>query len=447
MTECSQLVLGFHPDLPIHLVCNAPETSSDGGALLLRQVDDRLGLLSRLSAIIPDARDRARIEHSRLEQLRQRVFQIALGYEDCNDARWLRLDPVLQLVCDRVPGDPGGLSSQPSLSRLENCVDWKAAKRFLRMLEEQYVSSFTEDPQVVVLDIDTTDDPTHGNQQLSFFHGFYDEHMYHPVMIFDGVSGQLVTALLRPGNTHAARGSMGVLRRIIRALKRRFPKVAVVVRGDSGFAVPRLMEMLEALNRELGDVDYLFGMPKNPVLLNLGAPVLATANELFQWRHAHVRHFGEFGYAAKTWSHQRRIIMKAERMREGENPRFVVTTIEGFSPELLYDAYCERGQCENLIKDFKNALSADRLSCSTFIANFFRLLEHAAAYLLMHQLRLQAGIHASELAKVQMDTLRLRLLKVAAHVTRSARRFLVRLPKAFPTAAAFCAISRALSSA
>jgi hypothetical protein len=240
---------------------------------------------------------------------------------------------------------------------------------------------------------------------------------------------------------------MGVLRRIIRALKRRFPKVAVVVRGDSGFAMPRLMEMLEALNRELGDVDYLFGMAKNPVLLELGAPVLATANELFHWRHAHVRHFGEFGYAAKTWSHQRRIIMKAERMPQGENPRFVVTTIEGFSPELLYDAYCERGQCENLIKDFKNALNADRLSCSTFIANFFRLLEHAAAYVLMHELRLQAGVHASELAKVQMDTLRLRLLKVAAHVTRSARRILVRLPKAFPMAAAFCAVSLKLSSA
>lgn len=447
MTECSQLVLGFHPDLPIHLVCNAPETSSDGGALLLRQVDDRLGLLSRLSAVVPDDRAPTRIEHTRLEQMRQRVFQIALGYEDCNDARSLRFDPALRVACDRLPDDEKGLSSQPSLSRLENCLDWKATKRFLRTLEEHYLSSFTDDPEVVVLDIDTTDDPTHGRQQLSFFHGFYDEHMYHPVMIFDGVTGQLVTALLRPGNTHAARGSMGVLRRIIRGLKRRFPKVAIVVRGDSGFAMPRLMEMLEALNRELGGVDYLFGMAKNPVLLQLGAPVLAMANELFQWRRAHVRHFGELRYAAQTWSHQRRIIMKAERMPQGENPRFVVTTIEGFSPELLYDAYCERGQCENLIKDFKNAINADRLSCSTFIANFFRLLEHAAAYVLMHELRRQAGAQAPELAKVQMDTLRLRLLKVAAHVTCSARRILVRLPKAFPMAAAFCAVSLALSSA
>ena len=207
MTECSQVVLGFHPKLPVHLTFDAPQTSSDGGALLLRQVDDRLALLPRLAAIIPDPRDPARVEHSRLEQLRQRVFQIALGYEDCNDADSLRHDPLLRIACDRLPDDELGLSSQPSLSRLENGLNWKAVKRFLRTVEENYVASFTEDPQVVVLDIDTTDDPTHGRQQLSFFHGFYDEHMYHPVMVFDGVTGQLVTALLRPGNTHAARGS------------------------------------------------------------------------------------------------------------------------------------------------------------------------------------------------------------------------------------------------
>jgi Transposase DDE domain group 1 len=447
MTECSQLVLGFHPELPIHLTFDAPQTSSDGGALLLRQVDDRLALLPRLAAIIPDPREPARIEHSRLEQLRQRVFQIALGYEDCNDAASLRHDPLLRIACDRLPDDELGLSSQPSLSRLENGLNWKALKRFLRTVEENYVASFTEDPQVVVLDIDTTDDPTHGHQQLSFFHCFYDEHMYHPVMIFDGVTGQLVTALLRPGNTHAARGAIGVLRRIIGGLKRRFPNVSIVVRGDSGFAMPRLMRMLEELNRELGDVDYLFGLAKNSVLLDLGAPILAMAEELFRWRREHIRHFGAFLYAAQTWPHQRHVVMKAERMNEGENPRFVVTSIDGFSPELLYDAYCERGQCENFIKDFKNALAADRLSCSTFIANFFRLLEHAAAYVLMHELRRQAGEEAPRLKTAQMDTLRLRLLKVAAQVTRSARRILVRLPKAFPLAAVFRYTSLALSSA
>lgn len=444
MTDCNRLTLGFHPALPVHVECDAPETSSDGGALLLRQMDERLKLTEQLASCIPDTRDPSRVVHTRLEQLRQRVYQMALGYEDCNDANTLRRDPLLKVACSRLPDEHRGLSSQPTLSRLENAVDAKSIKAQLRVLRAQYLASFTAPPEVIVLDIDTTDDPTHGQQQLSFFHGFYDQHMYHPFLVFDGERGNLITAVLRPGNAHAARGAVGVLRELIRDIKRRFPAVRIVVRGDSAFAVPRLMEMLEQLDAELGDVDYLLGLAKNPNLLSLGSVAMAAANEQFEAGRPYVRHFDSFRYAAQTWPRERLVIMKAERTAQGENPRFVVTTIEGFPPELIYDAYCARGQCENFIKDFKNALKADRLSCSDFIANFFRLLEHAAAYVLMHALRLQAGAAASCLSAVQMDTLRLRLLKVAAHVTQSARRILVRLPCAFPLAAVFCAISSAL---
>ena len=446
MTDCTRPSLDFHPDLPVQVTFDAPETSSDGGALLLRLVDEQLKLTARLAPLIPDLRDPARIKHSRLEQLRQRVYQIALGYEDCNDADALRLDRALMTACDVLPDGQKALSSQPTLSRLENAVDMRSIKALLRGLEEQYLSSFTEPPEVVVLDIDTTDDPTHGGQQLSFFHGFYDQHMYHPMLVFDGVTGQLVTAVLRPGNAHAARGAAGVLGRIIRGLKRRFPEVQIVVRADSGFAVPRVMEMLERLNAELGNVDYLLGLAQNSILRSMGEETMAAARRQFAAGHSYVRHFGDFHYAAKTWPHPRLVVMKAELSEKGENPRFVVTSLEGFPPAWLYDAYCDRGQCENFIKDFKNALKADRLSCSSFEANFFRLLEHAMAYVLMHELRAQAGKKAPSLATVQMDTLRLRLLKVAAHVTRAARRILVRLPQAFPLAAVFAALCGTLAA-
>ena len=446
MTHSTALKLKFHRSVPIHLTCDAPRSSSDGGALLLRQMDERLGLLQKLSGCIPDARDPTRVVHSRLEQLRQRVYQIALGYEDCNDAAFLRHDPALQVACDVLPTPDAPLSSQPSLSRMENAVDARAVRRMLAALEQHYLDSFTQAPEVVVLDLDGTDDPTHGQQQLTFFHGFYDQHMYHPLLVFDGTSGQLISAILRPGNAHAARGAMGVLRRLIVALKQRFAQVRIVVRGDSGYCVPRLVNMLEELNAQWGDIDSLLGLAKNPALLRQGAGIMAAAQQQYEAGQRYVRHFGSFHYAAQTWPHERYVVMKAEKSSKGDNPRFVLTSLEGFAPELLYDAYCQRGQCENFIKDFKNALLADRLSCCDFFANFFRLLQHAAAYVLMHALRAEAAKHSAPLATVQMDTLRLRLLKVATHITHSARRLWVRLPAAFPLAHLFLSLAASLGA-
>lgn len=446
MTHCTSSTLHFHPTLPVHLTSDAPRTSSDGGALLPRQVDERLGSPHELAVCIPDGRDPTRVVHSRLEQVRQRVYQIALGYEDCDDAHHLRGDPALLVACDKLPGDDTPLSSQPTLSRMENAVDGRCVRDMLHVLEQHYLDSFHEPPEVVVLDLDGTDDPTHGQRQLSFFHGHYDQHMYHPLLVFDGLSGQLITAILRPGNAHAARGAMGVPRGLIVALEQRFPKVRIVVRGDSGYCVPRLVRMLEELNTRLGDIDYLLGLAKNPAPLRKGAPVTTAANEQYAAGRRYVRHFGAFQYAAETWPHERHVVMKAERGDKGDNPRFIITSLTGFPPELLYDAYRERGQCENYIKDFKNALKADRLSCSNFWANFSRLPLHSAAYVLMHALRTEVGRRAPALATVRRDTLRPRLLKVAAHVTRSARRLWVRLPVTFPLAGLFMALARSLGA-
>ena len=445
MTECTrQLRLSFHPESPVVVEFDAPEISSDGGALLLRQVDDRLGLSAGFSACLVEHRERHRVQHSRQEQSRQRIFQIALGYEDCNDADRLRQDPLLKTVCDRTPQDQLGLSSQPTLSRFENAQDAATLRRLVCFFENRYVSELPADTKQVILDIDSTDDETHGAQQLSFFSGFYREHMYHPLLVFDGESGQLVSALLRPGNVHASRGAAGLLRRVILQIKQRFPLAQIAVRGDSGFCTPHLLETLEQLNAELGDVEYLFGLAKNPALLKHASSAMSQAEELFRRRGEKVQCFSSFSYAARSWSRSRFVAAKAEHTALGANPRFVISSLEGFPADLLYHAYCERGRCENLIKDLKNALQADRLSCSSFRANFFRLLLHAAAYRLLHALRQQITPYSAVLGRAQFDTLRLRLLKVAAWITQSARRILVRLPKAFPWAGVFCRLATEL---
>jgi hypothetical protein len=441
-----QLPLSFHPDLPLTVSFDAPETSSDGGWLLLRQIDDQLGVTRTLAARMPDRRDPERVEHDRHEQLRQRVYQIALGYEDCNDADRLRHDPVLKTVCNRTPQSRLGLSSQPTLSRFENAITARGLNAMIDDFEQSYVDALPVDTHQVVLDIDPTDDETHGHQQLSFFHGFYDQHMYHPLLVFDD-QGQLVSVLLRPGNAHAARSAKIVLCRLIRRIKARFPAAQITVRADSGFCVPRILDQLEQLDRELGDIEYVIGIAKNPRLRAQAQPAIEEAQRRFEQTGRHVRHFASIRYAAHTWSRERHVVVKAEHHAKGPNPRFVVTTLDQFSPQLLYDVgYCARGQCENFIKDFKNALAADRLSCGRYLANCFRLLLHAAAYRLMYALRNAARSVAPVLGLAQFDTLRLRLLKVAAHVVQSVRRLLVRLPRAFPYADAFRALALALAA-
>ena len=439
----------------IQIACDAPDMSSDGGAVLLRQLDEKLGLTASFASLLEDNRDPGRVEHSRLEQMRQRVYQIALGYQDCNDGDWLRTDPALRLAC----GAEGGvLSSQPTLSRFENATTGRELNRLWRAYEQQYVDALEANTTLIVLDIDSTDDPTHGNQQLSFFHGFYDQHMYHPLLVFDAHSGQLITGLLRPGRVHAAKGATGTLTRLIRKIRMRCPNAAIVVRGDSAFAMPKLMLRLEQLDAELGDVDYVLGLAKNARVLKLAEPLRSAADVQFADTSRFVRRFAWLSYAAKTWPLQRHVVAKVEHSRRGENPRFVVTTLHGFPPEMIYDiAYCPRGQAENFIKDLKNAIGADRLSCHRFVANAFRLLLHAVAYRLMLALRDTLARVAPDpelvstdrvrLGVAQMDTIRLRLLKVAARITSSVRRVLVQLPRAFPLAHIFVAVAQDLTSA
>jgi Transposase DDE domain group 1 len=444
-TDCiAQTTLKFQGQKrQTEVAANAPTVSSDGGALALRRLDDAMGLTKLLAAAVGDTRNPHYVVHSRQEQLRQRIYQIALGYEDCNDAEVLRHDPLLQVVCTEGALQP--LSSQPTLSRLENAISGERVRAAWCALEELYVASLARDSTQVVLDIDSTDDPTHGEQQLAFFHGFYDQHMFHPLLVFDGDSGELISAILRPGRAHAAWSAEGLLRRLIRAIRARCPHAAVVVRGDSGFAMPWLLDALDELHKELGDVFYVLGLAKNPRLLALAAPTMALAAPEHRASEGHVRRFQWLDYAAQTWLRERKVVLKAEHADRGQNPRFVVTNVDWVDPRSIYDgAYCPRGQAENYIKDLKNALRADRLSCHRFVANALRLLLHAAAYRLMHALRTAVRVVDPALGRAQMDTLRLRLLKVAAVVRVSVRRVRVALSQSFaawPVLAALLASS------
>lgn len=448
MTECTpgQAVLSFHPELPVVVRGDAPEMTSDAGWLLLRSVDERLGLVRELAALLPDERDPSRVMHSREEQARQRVYQIVQGYEDCNDADHLRRDPLLKTVCGRGAADETGLSSQPTLSRFENEVAGASVGRVVRWMEKRYVGSLAPDTELVVLDIDSTDGRTYGQQQLTMFNAFFDHRVYHPLLVFDGQTGEVVTAVLRGGRSHAARGARGVLRRLIMAIRRRCPAAQIVVRGDSAFALPRIVTELERLADTIGNVFYLLGFQKNTVLLRKIEPTMECSRSQHAiWSSKQVR-FTSFRYRASNWTRSRLIVAKADYSALGANPRFVLTNIEGFPAGMLYSAYCERGECENRIKDLKNALAADRLSCSSFQANFFRLLLHLVAYRLLHALRETLAPLSRELARAQFDTIRLKLLKVGALVTQSARRILVRLPRAFPFQELFLELCRRLDT-
>ena len=257
----SQTRLDFHPSKPIDVCFDAPRLSSNGGTLLLRQVDDRLGLTRRFAALLPDERDPCKVVHHRLEQLRQRVYSLCLGYQDTNDAHHTRHDPVLKLACDRLP-DHEGLSSQPTLSRLDNAFDMDTVRDLIDALEQTYVEGLDPATELVILDIDGTADPVHGQQELSFFHGYFDQRMFFPLTVFDQ-HNQLVTVILRPGNVHDSRCSRYILDRLIHRLKARFPDLDIIVRGDSHFAMPATMTHLESLHERYGNVWYLLGLAKN----------------------------------------------------------------------------------------------------------------------------------------------------------------------------------------
>jgi hypothetical protein len=418
--------IGFRlPSTRLDVAFDGPQLTSDGGLCWLAEADAALGLCAALAAHIPEWR-RRRGQHTLETLVRQRVFQIACGYEDQNDATTLRHDPLLKLVCGRLP-DAADLASQPTLSRLENAVGWKACYRLARAMVRLYLQEREREgmPARIILDLDGTDDPAHGKQEGVAYHGFYGQYMYHPLLVFDGDTGQLITAILRPGTCHASRGALALLKRLVRLLRARWPDVPIEVRGDSGFAVPALYSYLDEQH-----IRSTIALGRNPRLEAMAAALAEQAKQQRVETGEKVRLFGEGQYQADTWERERRVVYKAEALEKGLNVRFVVTTRDD-APEDLYTWYTRRGDHPELcIKDLKDDCFADRLSCHRFWANQFRLLLYAAAYWLLDTIR--RWLEQRQVPHLQLGTLRLRLIKIGGWVRQRLEGITLHLASSHP---------------
>ncbi len=427
MSDCATHPMRFETGcaLALEAAFDGGRITSDGGLVWLSKMDAEMGLCEAISECVPEWR-RRKGRHSLLSLVRQRVFQIACGYEDQNDSDTLREDPLFKTVCGSKPQSGENLASQPTICRLENAATRRSCHAIAEILFELYLCERAKDgvPQKILLDFDATEDPTHGDQEGSYYHGYYRQHIYHPLLVFDGESGHLITALLRAGNTHASNSSVALLKRIVARLRQRWPEVEMEVRADGGFAVPAIYDYCE---RE--GITYTIALITNPRLEEMAEGLLDEALRLHESEGTKQRLFSEGLYRAGSWEHPRRIVYKAEAMEQGTNRRFVVTT-RSDEPKTLYEFYARRAEGENWIKDFKLYIKADRLSCHRFIANQFRLLLHAVAYWLMDALRrelIQSGVR-----RMQLDTLRLRLVKVGGRVRELRTKIRVHLASGHP---------------
>jgi hypothetical protein len=440
-------------DRPLIATFDQPHASSDGGAVLLHAAERRYGLIDGMARCLVDDRQPGKIRHSVRDLLAQRIFGLACGYPDANDADRLADDPMQKLLLGRDPvaGDP--LASQPTISRFENGAASQALYRMGRELATRVIDRHRQRrhgrARRITIDLDPTDDPTHGAQQLTFFNGHYDSWCYLPLLAFvtfdDEAEQYLCAGVLRPGNAPTTRGALGVLRRLLVLLRIAFPRARFLVRLDGGFATP---EVLDALDAEPG-LDYVVAMAENAVLARRAASAMAEARVLSEasGQTAHV--YTETDYAARTWARARRVVIKAEVVRlpgrtPRDNPRFVITTLRP-TPRFVYEqVYCARGDIENRIKELHDGLQIDRTSCGRFWANQLRVLLAAAAYVLMQELRLRAA--RTVCARAQVTTLRERLLKLGVHVVRSVRRIVLHLPTSTPFRDAWRQIALALGA-
>jgi hypothetical protein len=438
---------------PVILEFDQRQGSSDGGAVLLKAAEARYGLIAGMSGCLLDPRQAGKVDHSLRDLFAQRVFSIACGYADANDSARLAADPMHKMLLDRDPVTGLDMASQPTLSRFENAADPRQLYQMGALLAESVIERHAQrlhhHARLITIDLDPTDDPTHGAQQLSFFNSHYDNACYLPMMGFitfnDEADQYLCAAVLRPGNVTAAVGAVGILRRLMALIRSSFSKVRIRVRLDGGFANPQLLAFLDA---EAG-VEYVVAMASNAVLNRKAEEAMEVARLLAGLTDQTEHVYDEVRYAAGSWKEERRVIIKAEVVRADhkepkDNPRFVITNMKQ-TPQWLYEeVYCQRGEIENRIKEL-HAMQIDRTSCTRFWANQFRVLMTAAAYVLMQELRLSAA--ATDCARAQVWTLRERFLKLGARVMLSVRRIVVHLPQSFPFLATFRHIALELGAA
>ena len=453
MTQVTTQSVLFGEDFckPVSVSFDQPDCSSDGGAILLKMLDSQMSLTDRLAKCIQDSRQAGKVIHSCRDLLRQRIYGIASGYPDCNDADALATDPVQKLLIDRDPIDGQDLGSQPTLSRFENSPSSKELFRMGEELADVVIGRHTKrlggKARRITIDLDPTDDPTHGAQQLSFFNGHYDCFCFLPMVgtlqFNDEREKYLFTMVLRPGNAPCTRGAIGILMRTISRLRTAFPKTRIRIRLDGGFASPDILDYLE-----FERVEYLVGFAGNPALEVQIEPLMRAVRVLSATSGKTETVFTDLRYQTKTWQKPRRLIVIAEVVRFPDRPvrdndRYVVTNLT-LKPERVYAIYRGRGDMENRIKELHHGLEVDRTSCTSFLANQFRVLMTAAAYVLMQELRHHAA--GTDLAAAQVGTLRERLFKLAAWVDRTVRRIVIHFPLSYPWAPTWRTIAAAVGA-
>jgi Transposase DDE domain group 1 len=433
-----QLTFSFYRHQPIRADFSGGQITSDAGLLPLRAFDQRHHLTREMAGSLSDPRQYDRLRHDSVALLRQRIYQIVAGYEDANDADRLRHDPMLQIVADQRLGE--ALGSQPTFSRWENAPSARDLVHLSDTLREQFIRLCGDQVRQrgeILLDLDSTDDPTHGQQQLSFFNGGYGQHMYHPMLVFERYTGCLLAARLRPGNASSHARIVPMLLRLVPRLQSAFPGVQIKLRGDAGFALPLLYKFCEFFA-----IQYAIGIPTNCVFQQRAETLQKQLKRRYHRTQLPQRSFSSFRHRARSWPRQRRICYKAEHTATGTNLRFVVTNSAGRASE-VFAFYNDRGECENRIEEFKNGFCADRLSCHRFLANAFRLLLHGAAYNLVNLFRLQLP---QPWRSAQIETLRARLFKLGARVRQTARCIRFHLATGWPFQNLFRCVALAVNS-
>lgn len=437
MPECQQEVFVF-PSFDRRKIegsFTGGDVSSDGGVQLLRLADARLGLSAAVAKLLPDPRDPLKIDHTVQDLLRQRIYALACGYEDLNDHDTLRRDLCLQSAVERDEA----LASSPTLCRFENRFGRKEAVALHEVLFAQFAACFAQAPRELILDFDATDDRVHGQQQGAHFHGYYGDWCFLPLYVFCGE--KLLVSYLRPSNEDGARHAWAILALLVKALRARWPDVKIIFRGDSGFCRDRLLRWCER-----SGVDYIVGLAKNSRLLEAAKELMQEAESAYTETKLKQRRFAWIKYGARSWRAPRQVIAKAEHTEKGSNPRFVVTTLEGDAAALYDEVYCARGEMENRIKEQQLGLFADRTSCQAWWPNQFRLLLSSLAYVLLEAIRALA-LAGTELARAQVGTIRLKLLKIGTVIVRNTRRIRFFFSSAFPYQTLFRQILSRLSTA
>jgi len=426
-SETNQKTLDLFPvtDKKIELSYTGEQISSDGGLLLLREVENQIGLIDGISSCITDMRDSRYVDHTVTELITQRVFQIAAGYEDCNDSNDLRGDMVFKTCAGRLPQSGGDLASQPTMSRLENAIGPRDLLKTGKYLLDAFISSYTIAPGVIIIDCDDTNNNTYGGQQLTLFNNYYHGHCYMPLHIYEGLSGKLITTILKPGRRNKQNNVASLLKKIIRHLRKQWPHTMIIIRGDSHFTSKDFMQWCEG-QPETG---YITGLSGNKKLHELAGVTIESAQREFKQYGKAVKRYHSFIYQAGSWETPQKVVVKVEVSSMGTNIRYIVTNLTNIRAKELYEkGYCARGAMELRIKEHKLYLKSDRSSCNSFYANQFRLFLHSIAYVLLHTMQKEL-FKGTEYANASFKTIQNKIIKTAAWVKEMKTKIKIEFPK------------------